>query len=272
MHKAFKIYYRRNLTGVVPQNFSNQIILSMLLTLKKKREDAEKLKRERGRLDEYGIRVMNRLAANTYDDADKYNASVVPELDKLIVPYKDYLYKDSPYINPDFLTSVDIETLLRNKFQKNSKVKKTDADIKDILTTTQNLMNRTRNPQLILKTLANTSPNDQIFDDIVNTSIAQSQEEIEDAEEENDQIDSLINNYNSNSISGSGVKYLGIKRKKLVDRDDEEDDGGLLNSLVQRNYNNINNDASGFSSAAPPSYNQKSVTNVIPNLQNVIPV
>jgi hypothetical protein len=75
---------------------------------------------------------MNRLAARTDDDSDLYNQQVVPELDKLIVPYKDYEYRDSPYIDPKFVSSQKIEQLLKNKFQKNSKVKKTDAEIEAI--------------------------------------------------------------------------------------------------------------------------------------------
>jgi hypothetical protein len=76
-------------------------------------------------------------------------------------------------------------------------VKKTDAEIKDILTTTQNLMNRIANPKLSLQSLANTPANDSIFNDIINTANAQSEMETEEAEDENDRIDSLINNNNS---------------------------------------------------------------------------
>jgi hypothetical protein len=193
---------------------------------------------------------MNRLAANTDDDADLFNEKVVPELDNLIIPYDKYQYRDSPYINLDFVTSVDIERLLKNKFQKNSKVKKTDAEIQDILTTTQNLMNRTANPKLSLQSLANNPANNSIFNDIVNNSIAQSEMEIEQAQEENDQIDSLVNSSSSSSSSSdSGVEYLGIKRRKL-----DNDEDNLTLNLLQSNFNNINNDPNAMSSGMPPSY------------------
>jgi hypothetical protein len=78
----------------------------------------------------------------TDDDTDRYNENVVQELNKLIVPYENYEYKDIENIDRNFVTSVDIERLLRNKFQKNSKVKKTDADIDAIVTTTTNLINK----------------------------------------------------------------------------------------------------------------------------------
>jgi hypothetical protein len=64
MQEAYKIYYGRNLTGLVSLQFTNQTILNKILYLKKKKQDAEKLKKERGQLDEYGIRIMNRLAEN----------------------------------------------------------------------------------------------------------------------------------------------------------------------------------------------------------------
>jgi hypothetical protein len=253
MQEAYKIYYGRNLTGLVPQNFTNQIIVNKILYLKKKREDGERLKKERGQLDEYGIRVMNRLASNTDEDADRYNTNVVPELDNLIVPYKDYVYRDSPYISPDFVTSVDIATLLKNKFQKNSKVKKTDAEIKDILTTTQNLMNRTANPQLSLQSLANTPANESIFNDIINTANAQSKMKIEEAEDENNRINSLINNNNSSSSSsGSGAGFGVIPKKMRLN--DDEDNELYVDNLIQKNYNNINDNPNAMSSGMPPSY------------------
>jgi hypothetical protein len=197
MQQSFIIYYGRSLKGLVPDSFTNQTILNKILYLKRKKQEADELKRQRGDIGEYGIRVMNRLAAKTDDDSDLYNTNVVPDLENLIVPYKDYLYRDSPYINPDFVSSIDIEQILKNKFQKNSKVKKSDADIQAILTTTQSLINRTANPQLSLQSLANSSPNDLIFTDIVDNTNAQSEMETEEAEDENDRIDSLINNNNS---------------------------------------------------------------------------
>jgi hypothetical protein len=178
---------------------------------------------------------MNRLAARTDEDSDIYNKTVVPDLENLMVPYDQYKYRDSPYIDRKFVTSVDIEQLLKNKFQKNSKVKKTDAEIEAILTTTQNLLNRSANPQLSLQSLANSSPNDSIFNDIVDNTNAQSEIEIEQAQDENDQIDSLVNSSSSSSSStGSGVEYLGTKRKKI---DNDEDD--LTLSLLQNNFNNL---------------------------------
>jgi hypothetical protein len=101
----------------------------MLLYLKQKNQDGEKQKKERGNLGEQGIKVMNRLSAMTDDDTDLYNENVVPEFERMMVPYDKYEYKDQEYIDQNFVISVDIERLLKNKFQKNSKVKKSDADI-----------------------------------------------------------------------------------------------------------------------------------------------
>jgi hypothetical protein len=89
----------------------------MILYLKKKKQDADKLKKERGTLSEEGIKVMNRLAATNDEDADQYNESVVPELNKLIVPYQNYKYRNPEYIDMNFVTSQNIKEVLKNKFQ-----------------------------------------------------------------------------------------------------------------------------------------------------------
>jgi hypothetical protein len=47
----------------------------MLLKLKKKKEDADALA-ESSKLDERGIRVMNKLRSQSNPDADKYNQEV----------------------------------------------------------------------------------------------------------------------------------------------------------------------------------------------------
>jgi hypothetical protein len=260
MQEAFKIYYRRSLKGFVDPQFTNQIILNKILYLKRKKQEADELKKERGNMGEFGIRVMNRLAANTDDDADLYNQQVVPEIDQLIVPYDKYKYRDSPYINPKFVSSVEIKTLLKNKFQKNSKVKKTDLEIQDILTTTQNLINRTANPKLGLQSVANSSPNDSIFNDIVDNTSAQTQEEIEQAENENLHIDSLFDN-NSGSSSGSSSNVLfntPLKRKKIIEDEDEYEED-YSNALIG-NFNNINNGPNGYNS------NQSSIANLNANM------
>jgi hypothetical protein len=259
MQQSFIIYYGKSLKGLVDDSFTNQTIMQKLLYLKRRKQEADELKRERGNIGEFGIKVTNRLAARTDDDSDLYNAQVYPELDKLIVPYQDYQYKESPYINPKFVSSVDIEQILKNKFQKNSKVKKSDADIQDILTTTHNLINRTANLQLSLKSLANSSPNDSIFNDIIENTNAQSEMDIEQAEKENDQIDSFINNGGSSSSSGSGAAFsVAPKKFRLNDPEEEE-----LNDLLQKNVNNMNNNPSGFSSGMPSPNNQLNA-NIIP--------
>jgi hypothetical protein len=239
----------------------------MILYLKKKKQDAEKLKRERGTLDKYGIWIMNRLTARTDDDADQYNKNIVPDLEQMMVPYDKYLYTDPEYIDPNFVTSQDIETFLRNKFQKNSTVKKSDADIKDILTTTKNLINRTENPQLSLQALSNTTPNDSIFNDIINTANTQSEMETEEAEDENDRIDALINNGGSNSTSGSDVDF-GVAKKRFKP-DNSIDDVEFTDNLLQSNFNNIKNDPNAFNSnqSAIANYN----ANINAGLLNPIP-
>jgi hypothetical protein len=52
MQEVFKIYFNRNLTGFVDQSFTVAPIKTMLLYLKKKKEDANPLKKERGKLSE----------------------------------------------------------------------------------------------------------------------------------------------------------------------------------------------------------------------------
>jgi hypothetical protein len=273
MQESFKIYHGRAHNGLIDPQFTNQPIMQKILYLKRKKQEADELKRERGNIGEYGIKVMNRLAARTDDDLDLYNAQVVPELDKLIVPYKDYQYRDSPYIDRNFVTSQKIEQLLKNKFQKNSKVKKTDAEIEAILTTTQNLINKTENPQLSLQSLANSSPNDSIFNDIVDNTNAQSEIDIEQAEEENNEIDALMNNSSSSSISsssssGSGVDY-GFAKKRFKPDNSIDDENDLTLNLFNSNYNNVNNDPNAMSSGMPPpSYINPATLN--PNLINPI--
>jgi hypothetical protein len=130
-------------------------------------------------------------------------------------------------------------------------VKKTDAEIQAILTTTQNLLNRTANPQLSLQSLANSSPNDSIFTDIVDNTNAQSEEEIEQAQEENDQIDSLVNSSSSSSSSsGSGV-YFGVAKKRFKPDNSIDNEDDFTANLLQSNLNNINNT---MSSGMPPNY------------------
>jgi transposase len=102
MQEAFKIYYNRNLTGLLSQEITFAPIKTMLLYLKQKKQDAEKLKKQRGTLSNDGIRVMNRLAVMTNDDVYQYNENVVPELDKLMVPYENYEYKDPEYVDQEF--------------------------------------------------------------------------------------------------------------------------------------------------------------------------
>jgi hypothetical protein len=256
MQELFKIYYGKSLKGLVDQTFTNQIILNKILYLKRKKQEADALKKERGNIGKLGIRVMNRLAARTDDNSNLYNKNVVPDLEGLMVPYDKYQYRDSPYIDRKFESSQNIEQLLRNKFQKNSNVKKTDAEIEAILATTQHLINRTGNPQLSLQSLANSSPNDSIFNDIVDNSLSQTEMEIEQAQDENDQIDSLINNGSSSSSSGSGVEYVGNKRRKLDDEDE------FTNNLLKGNFDNINNDPNAYGS------NQSSHANMNANLLN----
>jgi hypothetical protein len=245
MQESFKIYYGKSLAGLIDPEFTNQTISQKILYLKRKKQEVDELKRERGNIGEYGIKVMNRLAARTDDDSDLYNKNVVPDLENLMVDYNDYQYKDSPYIDRGFVTSQKIEQLLRNKFQKNSKVKKTNAEITDILTTTMNLINRTANPQLSLQSLANSSPNDSILDDIVNNTMSQTETQIEQAEKENDQIDSFVNSSSSSSSStGSGVDYIDTKRFKPDTSIDEE--GDLTFNILQNSLNNKNNQSSGM--------------------------
>jgi hypothetical protein len=124
-------------------------------------------------------------------------------------------------------------------------------------------LNRTANPQLSLQSLANSSPNDSIFTDIVDNTNAQSEIDIEQAQEENDQIDSLVNNSSGSSSSGSSGDVLfntPLKRKKMNNDEDEE-----FNELVQSNFNNINNNPNVYSS------NDSSIANIEANL-NSLPV
>jgi hypothetical protein len=252
MQESFKIYYGRSLKGLVDPSFTNQTIVNKILYLKRKKQEADALKRQRGDIGEYGIRVMNRLAARTDVDLELYNKNVVPDLENLIVPYKDYQYRDSPYIDRNFVTSQKIEQLLKNKFQKNSKVKKGDVDIAAILATTQSLINRTANPQLSLQSLANFSPNDSIFTNIVDNTNAQSEMEIEQAQEENYQIDALVNSSSSSSSSGSGVDF-GVAKKRFKPDNSIDNEDDFTANLLQSNLNNINNQST-MSSGMPPSY------------------
>jgi hypothetical protein len=154
------MYYGRNLTGLLSQEITIPEIKRMILYPKKKKQVAEAVKKQRGTLGKDEIMVINRIAATSDADPDLYNTNVVPELNKLMVPYEDYEYRDPEYIDPNFVTSQDIKGLLRNKFQKNSLVKKTDVDINAIAITTQNLINNVGNPHLSLQTLVNTQAND----------------------------------------------------------------------------------------------------------------
>jgi hypothetical protein len=150
---------------------------------------------------------MNRLASRTDDNTDQYNANVVPEFDRLIVPYKNYQYKRPEFISQDFVKTTDIERLLKKKFQGNSLVKKTDADIQEILAKTTNLINKIPNPQAGVNSLINLPANDAIFNGIVNTTNQQTAMEMEQTNQENAQIDSLLNNSSSTSSSGSNLNF-----------------------------------------------------------------
>jgi hypothetical protein len=156
----------------------------MLLYLKKKKEDADELKRQRGDIGEEGIRIMNRLSARTDDDTDQYNANVVPEFDRMMVPYNKYQYKKPEFISQDFVSTPDIERLLKKKFQGDSLVKKTDTDIAAIVAKTANLINKIPNPSVGLNNLINLSANDSIFNDNVNTTNQQTNLEFKQTERE----------------------------------------------------------------------------------------
>jgi hypothetical protein len=150
-------------------------------------------------------------------------------------------------------------------------VKKSDADIQTILTPTQRLINKAGNPQLSLQTLVNTAPNNPIFNSFVDVTNGQTEMEIEDAEDENLQIDSLFTDNSSSSSSGSSSGIcadFGAPKKKFKVYNPQDEDDGLINNLIQSNYDNINNDQSAISSGIPSSYINPAQLN--PNLVNPI--
>jgi hypothetical protein len=101
---------------------------------------------------------------------------------------------------------------------------------------------------LSLQTLVNTAPNDPIFNNFVDVVSGQSQEEIDDAEDENLQIDSLFTDNSSSSSSGSssGIDGDFDIPKKRFKVDNSIDDVEYTDDLLKGNFNNLNNQTSGM--------------------------
>jgi hypothetical protein len=57
MQESFIIYYGKSLKGLIDPSFTNQTILNKILYLKRKKQEPDVLKRERGNIGEYGIKV-----------------------------------------------------------------------------------------------------------------------------------------------------------------------------------------------------------------------
>jgi hypothetical protein len=115
---------------------------------------------------------------------------------------------------------------------------------------------------LSLQSLANSSPNDSIFTDIVDNTNTQSEIDIEQAQEENDQIDALVNSSSSSSSSsGSGVDFGVAKKRFKPDNSIDEDD--FTADLLQSNLNNLKNQST-MSSGMPPNYINPALLNPIP--------
>jgi hypothetical protein len=113
--KSLKIYYNKRIKGFTSSNYA--LIRTILLKLKKKKEDAE-VPAESRKLDDRRIRLMNCLRVQSNTDADKYNVKVHDKyLKNMEIDPRTAAYKSVKNVDSDFVTTDKIRAILKQKYR-----------------------------------------------------------------------------------------------------------------------------------------------------------
>jgi hypothetical protein len=181
----------------------------MIMTLKKKKEDAD-AKKALGKLDNEGVGIMNYLKAYGDENAERYNKNVFePYLRNKLVDTSGGGFVRLEFISTDFITVQNVADLLKKKFQTNAVVKKTDTDINKMIQLATNVINKVANPTQTLNTLAKSPANNKIITEMANITNSLTDDQIDDIKIENENkylvpTDRyLAPNYNQSSVANS---------------------------------------------------------------------
>jgi hypothetical protein len=168
INETYKIYHNGSFTGLVPPCIGYAGITRMIMTLKKKKEDAD-AKKAAGKLDNQGVQLMNYLKAYRDENAEMYNKNIFePYLRNKLVDTSGGGFVRPEFISTKFITAQDVAALLKKKFQTNAVVKKSDIDLNDMINVAANVINKVVNPIQTLKTLAKFPANSKIITEFSN--------------------------------------------------------------------------------------------------------
>jgi hypothetical protein len=186
INETFKIYHNGSFTGLVPNGVAYSPITRMIMTLKKKKEDAD-AKKAAGKLDEGGVAIMNYLKGFDDDNTKAYTKNVYEPYirNKLVDTSKDGFIRPE-FISTDFIKAQDVAALLKRKFQTNATVKKSHTDLNKMIDVATNVINKLVNPTQTLNTLAKSPANNKIITEMANISNSLSDEQIDDIKIENE--------------------------------------------------------------------------------------
>jgi hypothetical protein len=191
INETFKIYHNGSFTGFVPEGVAYGSITRMIMTLKKKKEDAD-AKKEASKLDDQGVGIMNYLKGYGDENARMYNDNVFePYLRDKLVDTSKGGYVKPEFISGDFITAQNVAALLTKKFQTNAVVKKSDTDLAKMTEVAMNVINKVVNPTQTLKTLAKSPANSKIITEMANITNNLDEKQLNDIKNENENL----NNY-----------------------------------------------------------------------------
>jgi hypothetical protein len=161
----------------------------MLLKLKKKKEDADALAESR-KLDERGIRVMNKLRSQSDPDADKYNKEAYEKyLRGMEIDPTTAQYHSVKNVDKDFVTTDEIRAMLRKKYRHGGVSQKSEEDIERMVTAATNIINRTPDPVRNVSTALN---DPSVLNERANVADNLSNGEIRNMDIENQNTDDIV--------------------------------------------------------------------------------
>jgi hypothetical protein len=171
----------------------------MIMTLKKKKEDAD-AKKAAGKLDEEGVGIMNYLKAYGEENAKLYNQKVFkPYLGNKLVDTSKGGFVRPEFISSDFIKAQDITALLKKKFQTNATVKKSNTDINKMIDVATNVTNTVVNPTQTLNTLAKSPANNKIITEFSNITNSLDDEQMDGIKKENEDYNDTYESWANNN-------------------------------------------------------------------------
>jgi hypothetical protein len=198
INETFKIYHNQSFKGLVPDGVGYAAITRMIMTLKKKKEDAD-AKKAANRLDDEGVQLMNYLKAYGDENTERYNKNVYePYFRNKLVDTSGSGFVRPEFINANFIKAQNVAALLKKKFQMNATVKKSDTDVNKMIDIATNVINKVANPTQTLKTFAKSPANSKIITEFSNITNSLNPDQIDglkiENEDYNDTYESWANN------------------------------------------------------------------------------